>query len=127
MGFWEKYSAACDSKKVSYTRVAQEIGLSKGVVTYWKSGSVPNYSTLKKLSAFFNLPVEYFSGDESAYPTVTGNNNQIGNGNSITYMGQMTIEMSETEKAMIRLFRELDPIRQAYVITNLDKMTKEDK
>lgn len=126
MTFWEKICSLCSAKGITPSKLAESIGMSRGAVTRWREGSIPSDYNIGRIASFFGVPSSYFveSGTDTK---INGNNNQIGNGNSITYLGQMSIEMSETEKALIRLFRELDPIRQAYVITNIDKMTKEDK
>lgn len=71
--FYDKYAQLCKQRGVSMSAAAQEAGLSKSLVTKWKVNKVdvPSPDVLKKLSAYFGLPVsELLSEEEKEKPTV---------------------------------------------------------
>ena len=71
--FYDKYAQLCKQRGVSMSAAAQEAGLSKSLVTKWKVNEVdvPSPDVLKKLSAYFNLPVSELLGEEEKEkPTV---------------------------------------------------------
>jgi transcriptional regulator with XRE-family HTH domain len=64
--FYDKYAQLCKRRGVSMSAAALEAGLSKSLVTKWKTNKVdvPSPDVLKKLSAYFNLPVSELLGEE---------------------------------------------------------------
>ena len=57
------------------SRAATEAGISKSLVTKWKTNSVeiPSPEVLNKLSKYFNMPISELMGEESEKtPTDTG-------------------------------------------------------
>ena len=71
--FYEKYIDLCSRKKVSPSRAAMEAGISKSLVTKWRTNGVnlPSPEVLTKLSAYFQIPVSELMGEEKA-PTRKG-------------------------------------------------------
>lgn len=65
--FYDKYAQLCKRKGVSPSAAATEAGLSKSLVTKWKTNKVdvPSPDVLKKLSAYFGLPVSELLGEEN--------------------------------------------------------------
>lgn len=63
--FYDIYSQLCADKGVSPSRAAADLGFYRSSVSYWKkSGGSPGKSGLKKMSAYFNVPIEVLtSGD----------------------------------------------------------------
>jgi transcriptional regulator with XRE-family HTH domain len=60
--FYDKFEELCAAKGISVTKALTEIGLSRGLGTKWrKTGAIPNGKTLAKISAYFNVPVDYFT------------------------------------------------------------------
>ena len=57
--FYDKYAQLCKRRGVSVSAAALEAGLSKSLVTKWKTNKVdvPSPDVLKKLSAYFGIPV----------------------------------------------------------------------
>ena len=57
--FYDKYSELCKRRGVSMSAAAMDAGLSKSLVTKWKVNKVdvPSADALKKLSAYFGMPV----------------------------------------------------------------------
>ena len=58
MVFYDKFLELCRKKGVAPTAVVTELGLGKSNVTYWKKGSMPKNSTLKKIADYFNVTVD---------------------------------------------------------------------
>lgn len=57
--FYDQYAMLCKKKGVSMSAAALEAGISKSLVTKWKTNmaKVPSPDVLKKLSAYFGVPV----------------------------------------------------------------------
>ena len=71
--FHDKYAQLCKQRGVSMSAAAVEAGLSKSLVTKWKTNKVetPSPDVLRKLSAYFNMPVSELLGEEEKEkPTV---------------------------------------------------------
>ena len=71
--FYDKYAQLCKQRGVSMSAAAQEAGLSKSLVTKWKVNKVdvPSPDVLKKLAAYFDMPVSELLGEEEKEkPTV---------------------------------------------------------
>ena len=64
--FYDKYAQICKQRGISMSAAALEAGLSKSLVTKWKVNKVevPSPDVLKKLSAYFNIPVSELLGEE---------------------------------------------------------------
>ena len=64
--FYDKYAHLCKQRGVSMSAAALEAGLSKSLVTKWKTNKVdvPSPDVLKKLSAYFGMPVSELLGEE---------------------------------------------------------------
>ena len=65
--FYDKYAQLCKRRGVSVSAAAVEAGLSKSLVTKWKTNKVdvPSPDVLKKLSLYFNLPVSELLGEDA--------------------------------------------------------------
>lgn len=57
--FYDRFAYLCKLKNVSVSRGAMEAGISKSLVTKWKTNSVeiPSPEVLNKLSKYFNMPI----------------------------------------------------------------------
>lgn len=64
--FFDKYAQLCKKKGISPSAAAMEAGLSKSLVTKWKSNKVevPSPDVLKKLSNYFGIPVSELLGEK---------------------------------------------------------------
>ena len=73
MSFYEKYQILCRNVGKSTSAVANAIGLNNSSVTCWKRGSKPKAETIKKLSEYFGVAVDYLMGltddPRPAHPT----------------------------------------------------------
>lgn len=73
--FYDKYAQLCKRRGVSMSAAALEAGLSKSLVSKWKVNKVdvPSPDVLKKLSAYFGMPVSELLGEEEKEkPTAQG-------------------------------------------------------
>ena len=73
--FYDRFAYLCKERGVSVSRAATEAGISKSLVTKWKTNSVeiPSPEVLNKLSKYFNMPISELMGEESEKtPTDTG-------------------------------------------------------
>jgi transcriptional regulator with XRE-family HTH domain len=57
----------CNVKKIAPSRAAVDAGISKSLVTKWKTNrtEMPSPEILQKLSAYFNVPVSDLISEES--------------------------------------------------------------
>lgn len=57
--FYDKFANLCKEKGVSVSRGALEAGISKSLVTKWKTNQteIPSSEVLSKLSSYFQIPV----------------------------------------------------------------------
>ena len=62
--FYDIVNNLCKERKTTITRMAEDIGLSNAAPTSWRKGSIPKLSTIKKISEYFDVPVEYLLGEE---------------------------------------------------------------
>ena len=62
--FYDIVNNLCKERKTTITRMAEEIGLSNAAPTSWRKGSIPKLSTVKKISEYFNVSVEFLLGSE---------------------------------------------------------------
>jgi len=65
---YEKYLDLCESRGKAPSVAAIEAGISKSLPSKWKKdpNAIPNGTVLLKLSAYFNVPMEYFCSDQIA-------------------------------------------------------------
>ena len=72
--FYDKYAHLCKQRGISMSAAALEAGLSKSLVTKWKVNKVevPSPDVLKKLSAYFGIPVSELinEAEKKEKPTV---------------------------------------------------------
>ena len=62
--FWENFIKLCAEKGKTPTSVVLDLGYSKGTVTHWKNGHVPQVLALHKIADYFGVTVEYLLGKE---------------------------------------------------------------
>lgn len=65
--FYDRFAYLCKRKGVSASRAALEAGISKSLVTKWKTNNVevPSPDVLNKLSRYFNLSISELLGEET--------------------------------------------------------------
>lgn len=57
--FYDRFASLCREKGISVSRGAQEAGISKSLVTKWKTNGteIPSPDVLSKLSKYFHMPI----------------------------------------------------------------------
>lgn len=63
--FYEIVNNLCKERKITITRMAEEIGLSNAAPTSWRKGAVPKLTTLEKIADYFDVSVDYLRGVET--------------------------------------------------------------
>lgn len=74
--FFEQLKKACDKKKTNPTALVLKLKMSKGNVTRWKSGVIPNGEILNRISEELEVTTDYLLGKEKA-PADTGADKEI--------------------------------------------------
>ena len=69
--FYDRFASLCKEKGVSVSRGAQEAGISKSLVTKWKTNQVevPSAEVLTKVSRYFHMSISELLGEEADTPT----------------------------------------------------------
>lgn len=69
--FFEIYEKLCQQNGLSANAVAKKLHISSGSVTEWKKGRTPQNATLKKISNYFNVSIDYLLGKTENKKTAT--------------------------------------------------------
>lgn len=59
--FYDKFLELCNQKNKAPSIVADELGFARSSITKWKSGATLRSANLKRVAAYFGVPVSYFS------------------------------------------------------------------
>ena len=94
--FYDNFVRLCNSVKKSPSAVALEIGIAKPTVSRWKTGSVPNRSSLLKVADYFGVSVDSLTKGKKENPATNGDE----------VLSKKQIEMIEKIKGMSK--EELD-------------------
>ena len=63
---YKKFSTLLEKTNKTAYRVSKDTGIAQSVLSDWKRGiSNPKVDKLKKLSDYFDLPIEYFLDEET--------------------------------------------------------------
>lgn len=61
---YDKYEKLLKERNITSFRVSKDTGIAQSTLAEWKSGrSQPKLDKLIKLSAYFQVPIEYFIGE----------------------------------------------------------------
>lgn len=64
MTFYEKLKTVCKQKGTNIATLERECGLSRGSAIKWNKSN-PNSATLMKITAYLNIPADYFTDDDA--------------------------------------------------------------
>ena len=99
MTFMERLDALCLEHKISKRTLEKEAGLSTGITSKWKD-KLPGQPSLVKISRYFNVSVDYLTG-ESEHKTKTEELfEQI---NNATDLDQLRAEIKEAKVGTIEI------------------------
>lgn len=59
MEFYEKVIMLCILKGVSRSKMADDLKISRSAPQEWEKGRKPQFSTMKRIADYFDIPVEY--------------------------------------------------------------------
>ena len=127
--FYNYFVELCNRAKISPSKAAQQIGLSKSSVSGWKNGSVPRDSQIMRIADFFGIPVS------DIYSVVNSQRAAIFNRTEFEkYTMNRAEKAPETEKApapskgtevFMKMHDMLTPERQARLYETLSDLVKE--
>ena len=127
--FYNYFVELCNRAKISPSKAAQQIGLSKSSVSGWKNGSVPRDSQIMRIADFFGIPVS------DIYSVVNSQRAAIFNRTEFEkYTMNRAEKAPETEKApapsegtevFMKMYDMLTPERQARLYETLSDLVKE--
>lgn len=60
--FYERLKSICEEKGISFNTVIKECNISSGNISKWKSGGEPRAESLKKISEYLNVSIDYLLG-----------------------------------------------------------------
>lgn len=124
MTLYEKVEMLCKQKGINISNLGDAVGIKvdKSTISHWKKGAVPRASTVKAIADFFEVTVDYLTNGsatvETAFNTVNGNNNIIGNGNTVG------TSLTEHQKALLELFDKMDIVKQAQLLAYAAELIK---
>lgn len=116
--FWERYVALCAQlDKGTPNKTAKLIGVSNATCTKWKNGAIPNGETLMKIARHFDCSVDYLlcRTDQPQLLTFDQQKEEQADGCTV---------LSPQQQALIDLYDELDPLKQAKLIVYADELKK---
>ncbi|MDO5149680.1 MAG: helix-turn-helix transcriptional regulator [Oscillospiraceae bacterium] len=138
--FWDQFIKLCTELNTKPNPVAKELGISSGILTKWKNGSLPSTDALLKISEYFNVSIDYLLGRTEQKNTSmnngsvinSGSNNNIQNGNNIINSNNNNIAQSdnnqksldETSVQVAEMFQNLDIQNKAKVLSYMIEVTK---
>lgn len=109
--FFTRYVDLCNSVGKAPTKVASELGITSGSVNGWKNGAVPRLSALRKIAEYFNVSVEYLTGEEAAVQQKESTN--------------IPTAQNAGADNFIKLYNMLTPDRQALLRERMIDLIKE--
>lgn len=73
--FYQRFLHLCNQKGVSPSRAAVDAGISKSLVTKWKTNcvEVPSPEVIRKLAKYFDIPVSGLLDEEPMKPLINEN------------------------------------------------------
>ena len=66
MDFYENFVRLSNNAGKSPSKVAQEIGISKSIISRWKSGGGATDATVQRVAEYFGVSVDQLLGNEDA-------------------------------------------------------------
>lgn len=113
--FWDNFLNLCAKVGKSPTAVVLELEISRGSITNWKRGVVPNDVTLKKIANYFNVTINYLLGNNEdvniSGNSLNGTYNVVGNQSQIN-VSNADNSLSTQEMELISVFRKLSEINK---------------
>ncbi len=122
--FWERFYELCLNLGTRPNPVGKELGISSGVITKWKNGSVPNGDTLAKIADYLNCSVDYLLG-RTNNPTPVNDNSPIASVIGENGVREDRHRGSESNKDRVALLEEMGIINSTNYIMSKDNVKTE--
>lgn len=106
MDFYNRLKKLCRERGTTPSAVAKEIGLGNSSAVYWKRGSIPRATTLKKLSDYFGVSVFDLLGTKSITVDVSDD--------SLQYDVPTEEEIKSKRRLLSRIIEEIDKLPERY-------------
>ena len=68
--FYSVVTRLCAQKGISITALGEELRFSKATTNGWKKGAQPQAKTLKAISDYFGVSIDFLMGEDDALPVV---------------------------------------------------------
>ena len=122
MGFYDNFVRLCNMAGKKPSKVALEVGISKSIVSRWKSGGGYTDATARKVADYFGVPVSELTGNS---PMVIGMGDH-----SIHEAVSMAVQAGQKEKPAGQQANEhRDPLMEPEILFalfgNSDNITPE--
>lgn len=104
--FWNVFYSLCEQKNLKPNNVAKAIGVSSGVITKWKQGSIPKIDALIKLSDYFSVSIDILLGRENK---------------------SSPSELTENEQEIVKIFKDLTETQQGKIIARAQIMAEQNE
>ena len=130
MSFYEQVITLCKEKGVSRSRMADDIGISRSTPKDWADKkSIPQFSTIKKIADYFDVPVTYFTEEQgSNIQTVHDNHGIITNASApVTIVNGVDERLNAQEAELLNAFRRLGVMDQAQLLVKAAELLRESK
>lgn len=112
-------------KGITGKEMCKKCNLGINTLSNIRRGDVKSIETFSTIADFLGVSVDYLIGRTEAiakinsHNTISGNNNIIGNGNSICE------KLPEQETALLGLFKKFDVVKQARLLAYAAELDKE--
>ncbi len=118
------------NQKKSQGALSTALGIRQATVSSWKTkGTTPAADLLEKIAEFFDVSVDYLvTGKEyasSPSQTVQGIFGDRNSNNTVTIHGNGTVEISDFESELIRIYAGLDMRRKNALLSRAYELEKE--
>lgn len=64
--FFDTFSQLCEAKGISAYKACIEMGLNRSAVAKWKTGAMPNGTTIALMAEYFDVSADYLLGKDSS-------------------------------------------------------------
>lgn len=123
----DKVNFICETKSID-KRVYTKSGAGKDFISNIKKGSVPSIEKIFALAEYLDCSIDYLLGrtdnlnshKEHLKNTVNSNYNSVDNSSVMV----TTIPLNEHQKALLDIYNKLNPVQQAQLLVDADKMVK---
>ena len=120
--FWDQFIKLCTELNTKPNPVAKELGISSGILTKWKNGSLPSTDALLKISEYFNVSIDYLLGRTEQKNASMNNGSVINSGSNNNIQNRNNIINSNSNN-----ITQSAPIENDDVWTTYSKLSTKDK